>query len=105
MAPLVSLFLHVRRATRAAAPLVCAACLGAGVAIAAATPLAAPYLLVGLALLVVIFVSRARRRARSIEAGVLLDLEIGALAMVGAFGVVLRLDGTLEGRTYPLIYV
>jgi diguanylate cyclase (GGDEF)-like protein len=45
------------------------------------------------------------KRMRRIEASRLLDFQIGALALVGAFGLVVRLDGSLEGRAYPIVFV
>jgi len=99
------MLLHARRAARAAAPLACASALGAVVVLDAAGPLAPGYAVLALVGLTLLFVVRARKRAGAIEASLLLDLEIGALAMVAAFGSVVRLDGSLDGKAYPIVYV
>ena len=105
MTALVLLMLHARRAARAAAPLACTGAIGAVVVLDAQNPLPWPYALAGLMALVLLFVDRSQKRARAIEATVLLDVEVGVLAMVAAFAAVVRLDGSLDGKSYPFVYV
>jgi diguanylate cyclase (GGDEF)-like protein len=105
MAPLVALVLKLRRAGRAAAPLCCAVALAGIVVVDADSPLPLPYAIPSALLLVGLFLSRASERAKAIEGTFLLDLEIGSLLMVAAYAAVARVDGALDGRLYPLVYV
>jgi diguanylate cyclase (GGDEF)-like protein len=105
MTALVLLMLHARRAARAAAPLACSVALASVVVLDAANPLPWPYAAAALAALAALFIERARKRATAIEATVLLDVEVGVLGMVAAFAAVIRLDGSLDGRIYPAVYV
>lgn len=105
MAPLVLLVLQVRRAARASAPLACALALAGLVVLDAQAPLPLPYAISAAAVLAALLALRARRRARAIEGGALADLELGALLTVAAFAASVRLDGSLDGRAYPLVFV
>lgn len=105
MAPLVKLVLTVRRGARAAAPLTCALALGGLVVLDGAGHIPLPYALVTLAALVALLVERARKRARAIDGSPLLDVEVGVPLLIAAYGAVTCLDGSLEGRAYPLVYV
>ncbi len=105
MAPLVVLVLQLRRAARTVAPFLCALALAALVVIDAYDPLPPLYAVPGAFLLGGMLVSRAANRAKAIEGTFKLDLELGALFLVLAYAVVARVDGALDGRMYPLVYV
>src|SRR5262245_27767345 len=105
MAPLVLLVLWVRRAARATAPLACALALAGLVVLDAQTPLPLPYALAAAAFLLALLVARPRRRAQAIEGTLLGDLELGLLLVVAAFGAASHLDGSLDGRAYPAVFV
>jgi two-component system cell cycle response regulator len=105
MAPLVRFVLWSRRAAKVTAPIACAIGLGALVVVDAQSPLPLPYALAAAATLALLLVSRAVQRSRAIDASALADLELGALALVASFAAASRLDGNLDGRTFPLVYV
>jgi len=105
MAPLQVFAMWARRVGRAAAPLACALGLSALVVLHAQSPLPIPYAILGAAILLALLVSRGRRRALSLDGHALLDIELGVLLSVAAFAVVVHLDGSLDGRAYPLVYV
>ena len=105
MAPLVRLVLAFRRAARASAPLGLALALGALVVADATRELPLPYAVAAIAALLILFAARAKKRASAIEDSALLDLEIGLPLILAAYGLVLRLDGSLGGRFFALVYV
>jgi diguanylate cyclase (GGDEF)-like protein len=105
MAPLVVVVLWFRRVARAALPLACASALGALVVVDAQAPLPMAYAVVATAVLAGLLVSRGRRRAVAIDGTFLADLELGALMVVAAMGIASRVDGSLDGRALPLVYV
>jgi two-component system cell cycle response regulator len=105
MTPLVLLVLWMRRAARIVAPFAAALSFGALVVFDAASPLPLPYAAVAAGALALLLGVRARKRALAIEASSLADVELGALLIVAAFGATLRLDGTLDGRSFPIVYV
>jgi len=105
MAPLVRFVLWVRRAARVTAPLACALALGGLVVLDAQSPLPLPYAVASAAGLGALLVARGRRRARAIEGTLLGDLELGALLVVAAEGAAVHLDGSLDGRAFPAVYV
>jgi two-component system cell cycle response regulator len=105
MAPLVEFMLMVRRGARAAAPLTFALALGGVVALDAAGMLDLPYAVAAYGALAVLLLERARRRAVAIDAGALLDTEVGVPLLIAAYGAAMRIDGSLDGRAYPLVYV
>ncbi|MEJ7735303.1 MAG: GAF domain-containing protein, partial [Polyangiaceae bacterium] len=121
MTALVSLFVHLRRAARAVAPLLAALALGGVVLLDASTPLPWPWMAAAGAALALLLVQRAVRRhgqpghrrglaplllaRRTRLAATVLDVEIGLLAVVGAFGAVLHIDGGLDGSAYAAVYV
>jgi diguanylate cyclase (GGDEF)-like protein len=104
MAPLVKLVLSARRAARAAIPLAVTMLLGALVVLDAGAPLATPWALAAAAALAVLLATRVRRRVKAIEGGLLVDLEVGLALVVSAFAVVVRVDGSLDGVAFPLVY-
>jgi diguanylate cyclase (GGDEF)-like protein len=104
MAPLVQLVLSARRAARAAIPLALAFVFGGLVALDAAAPLPAPWAIGAGVLGAALVGTRVRKRIRAIEGGVLVDLELGLALLVAAHAAVVRLDGSLDGPSYPLVY-
>ena len=105
MAPLVLLVLWARRAARVAAPLACALALGGVVVADAQSPLPLPYAIAAGVALGVLLVARGRKRARAIEGTLLCELELGTLVVVAAVGAAERIDGSLDGRSFPAVYV
>ena len=105
MTPLVLLVLWMRRAARIVAPLAAALGFGALVVFDAANPLPLPYSATATAAFALFLGVRARKRSLAIEASSLADVELGVLLVVAAFGAALRLDGSLDGRAFPLVYV
>ncbi len=104
MAPLVKLVLSARRAARAAIPLAIALLLGALVVLDAQAPLAAPWAVAAGVVLFVLLATRIRKRVKAIEGGLLVDLEVGLTLLVAAHAAVIRLDGSLDGASYPVVY-
>lgn len=102
---LVPAALLVRRSLREALPLAGAALFGVLVALDARSPLSPPVAITAALALTLAFAWLVGKRVRRIEASRLLDFQIGALALAGAFGLVVRLDGSLDGRAYPIVYV
>src|SRR5580692_4575002 len=105
MAPLVVLVLWVRRAARLAAPLAGALALGALAILDAASPLPPGYAVASAAGVAALLFARAKRRAQAIEGSVLADLELGVLLVVAAVGAAAHLDGSLDGRFFPAVFV
>lgn len=105
MAMLVLLVLWVRRAARAAAPLACAPAFGALVVLDAQSALPLPAAIAAAVALLALLALRTRRRASAIEASTIADVELGALLIVVALAAAVRLDGSLDGRVYPAVYV
>jgi diguanylate cyclase (GGDEF)-like protein len=105
MPTLVRLLLSVRRGARAALPLACAAGLAALVVADAAEPLPGTAAIAAGVTLAALLAARARRRAKGGGGRALRDLEIGALVVIAAFAVVLRLDGSLDGSAYPIVFL
>lgn len=104
MAPLVKLVLSARRAVRAAIPLALTMVLGGLVALDAASAIPMPWAAGAAALLAGLVLTRVVRRMKAIEGSLLVDLELGLALLVGAHAVVVRLDGSLDGASYPLVY-
>jgi diguanylate cyclase (GGDEF)-like protein len=105
MAPLVLFVLWVRRGAKVAAPLALALALGALVVLDAQSPLPLPYAVAAACGLGAVLIARGKKRAQAIEGTLLADLELGALLVVLATGVAAHLDGSLDGRAYPAVYV
>src|SRR4051812_13336347 len=105
MSPLVLLVLWMRRAARIIAPFAAALAFGALVVLDAASPMPVPYAAAAGVAFAILLAVRARKRSRAIEASSLADVELGALLVVGSFGAALRLDGSLDGRAFPLVYI
>jgi diguanylate cyclase (GGDEF)-like protein len=105
MSPLVLLVLWMRRAARILAPFVAALAFGALVVLDAGSPLPLPYAAAAGIAFALLLAVRARKRSLAIEGSSLADVELGALLVVGSFGAALRLDGSLDGRAFPLVYV
>jgi two-component system cell cycle response regulator len=105
MAMLVLFVLWVRRAARAAAPLAGNVAFGALVVLDAQSLLPPLTAIAAAAGFLVLLALRARKRAAAIEGSTALDLELGALLSILALAAALRLDGSLDGRAYPGVYV
>ncbi len=105
MTPLVRAALTLRRALRGAAVLVAALGLAAAVVLDAVSPWPAMYAVVVGAVLFVILARGVTRLVRGKEPGALVEIELGALAMVGSYWLVLRADRSLGGETYPAVFV
>jgi two-component system, cell cycle response regulator len=105
MTPLVRAALTLRRALRGAAVLAAALGLAAAVVLDAVTPWPVIYAVpIGLVLAVALARGVARL-VRGKDPGLLAELELGALAMVATYWLVLRADGSLAGDTYPAVFV
>jgi len=105
MALLVLSVLWARRAARAAAPLACAVAFGALVVLDVQSPLPPVLASAAATALVALLVIRARRRALAIDGSTLGDIELGALLITVALAAAERVDGSLDGRVYPAVYV
>lgn len=105
MSPLVSATLLLRRAARAALPLALVALGATLVALHAGEPLPPPVTLATGVALAAAFAALLRKRMRAIEASRLLDFQLGALALVFAYGLAIGVDGSLDGSAYPAVYV
>lgn len=105
MAPLVLLVLRARRAARATAPLACALALAGLVVLDAQSPLPLPYAVAGAVAMIGVLAVVARRRVYAIEGTFLGDVELGAMMVVAAFALAVHLDGSLDARAYPAVYV
>src|SRR6185369_5552215 len=86
-------------------PFACAFAFGGLVVLDAQSPLPTPYAVAAAAALAALLGAFARKRALAIESSRLGDLLLGALLVVGAFGAATHLDGSLDGRIYPAVYV
>ncbi len=105
MAPLVRFALALRRVLRGLATLGITLGLAGAVVLDAVDPLGTPQAIaVGLLLLGLLARSIARRLA-SLDASVLSEVELGCIAMVTAFALAVRLDGSLDGDFYPAVFV
>jgi diguanylate cyclase (GGDEF)-like protein len=105
MAPLVLLVLWVRRAARITAPLGCALALAGLVVLDAQSPLPLPYAIAGAVGLAAVLAAFVRKRTQAIEGTLLGDVELSVLLAVTGFALAVHLDGSLDGRTYPAVYV
>src|SRR4051794_6730721 len=105
MAPLVFVALWTRRAARAIAPGACALALAGVVVTDFVAPLPLLYAVPAAAALVALTAARGVRRARAIEGTLRLDLEVGALFVIAAMAAAERVDGSLDGRFFPLVYL
>ncbi|MFT3773634.1 MAG: sensor domain-containing diguanylate cyclase [Minicystis sp.] len=105
MAPLVLFVLWVRRAARVTAPLACALALAGLVVLDAQSPLPLPYAVAGGVGLAAVLAAFVRKRAQAIESTLLGDVELSLMLAVTAAALAVHLDGSLDGRTYPAVYV
>jgi diguanylate cyclase (GGDEF)-like protein len=107
MEPLVRALLATRTFARKGHGLLLALALGAYVVWGgAATADFGPWQAVALGAWGVLLAGRVRRKARATsKAGLLLDVEIGALLAVALEGALVRFDGGLSGRLSPALYV
>jgi diguanylate cyclase (GGDEF)-like protein len=105
MTPLVHIALSVRRAARVTAPLAAALALGALLVLDAGSPLSTPYALAAGVALAAVLAALVRKRAQAIDGTLLGDVELGALLVVASMAAAERLDGSVDGRAYPAVYV
>lgn len=105
MRPLVRAALALRRALLAAATLLLCTSLGAFVVYQAKSPLSLAYVVVAGVLVVALLARRLRTRLRAASPSVLTELEIGALAMIAAYLLVIGADARLDGPAYPVVYL
>lgn len=105
MTSLVRLMLAVRRAARAALPLTFSLGLGTLQVAGAAHLVPEPYPLAALFALLVLFAFQARKRAKAIDAGIQLDVEVGLPLVFSAYALALLIDGKVGGMLAPLIYL
>jgi two-component system, cell cycle response regulator len=105
MDALVSTILFFRRGSRQAWPALVVVLIAMGIVLHAAMPLGS----LGYGLLMTIavagLVASARQRASLVEQSWRLDLLVGCLMTVAAFGVIVHVDRALDGRCYPLVYL
>ncbi|APR83710.1 diguanylate cyclase/phosphodiesterase (GGDEF & EAL domains) with PAS/PAC sensor [Minicystis rosea] len=99
------LVLWVRRAARVTAPIACALALAGLVLLDAQSPLPLTYAIAGGLGLAVVLGAFVRKRAQAIEGTLLGDVELSIMLVVTAFALAVHLDGSLDGRTYPAVYV
>jgi hypothetical protein len=105
MDALVSLFVSLRRSLREALPALGALLLAAVVAIHAAHPLD-ERLFAAFIVLVLAFIGvRAWQRTTATKAAPWREVELGALLAVAGYAAAIHVDGGLDGRFYPLVYV
>ncbi len=105
MTPLVRAALTVRRALRGAAVLAAAFGFAAAVVLDAVSPWPTTYAAVLGGVLAVALARGVAKLVRGKDPGLLAELELGALAMVGSYWLVLRADRSLSGDTYPAVFV
>lgn len=103
MSLLLTLMLWARRAARFAFPIALAASLGALVVLDASGRLPEAWAMGALAVIAVVLAHRLARRMRSAHHSAMTDVEIGALLVALAYGLVVRFDRTLDGRLYPVV--
>lgn len=103
MSPLLTLMLWARRAARFSFPIALAISLGALVVLDASGRLPEVWAIAGLAMIAVVFAHRLARRMRPLHHSAMTDIEIGALLVALAYGLVVRFDRTLDGRLYPVV--
>src|SRR5260370_447307 len=106
MDPLVRALVALRTAGRRAHGLLAAGALGAYVAYGGARADVGPVPLALIVLWALLVAVRLRSKMRdAADAGVLLDVEIGALLAVGLLATLVRFDAGLSGSLAPSIYV
>lgn len=105
MDPWVRRFVLLRRKTRRGFPLFAAASLSALVAVQAAYPFGGLAFGAFASVLLLRVASRAFDRSRAVDHDAWRDAELGVLLVITAFSTVLHLDGSFDGRFYPLVYV
>ncbi|HKQ69842.1 MAG TPA: diguanylate cyclase, partial [Polyangiaceae bacterium] len=95
----------VRRTARRSVALAVAAALGVAVVTDAETPFDLPWLVAFAAVWALLVAARCLARWRTERADSWIDLEIGALLVVGSFGLLARSEGGVSGPFYPIVYV
>ncbi|MBK6514769.1 MAG: GGDEF domain-containing protein [Polyangiaceae bacterium] len=105
MRPLVRAAIAVRRALLGAATLLLCACLAAFVVYDAGHRVPLVYAVLAGGLIAALVARRLKTRLDAIEPAIGTELEIGALAMIGAYLLVVRADASLDGAAYPAVYL
>ncbi len=106
MEPLVRAIVTLRTVARKGHGLLAALALGAYVVLGGATAEFGVAQGAAVGLWALLLVSRVRRKLRETsDAGLLLDLEVGALLAVAVEAALVRFDGGLSGRLSPALYV
>jgi len=105
MRPLVRAALAARRALLGAATLLLSAGLACFVVLDARSALPVAYAVAAGVLVAALIVRRLAGRLRGVTPSVANELEIGALAMVAAYFLVVRADRSLAGDAYPAVYL
>jgi diguanylate cyclase (GGDEF)-like protein len=105
MSPLVRAALAARRGLRGLATLALTAALAFAVVLDAVSPLPVAWAIAVAATIVLVCGRTLVRRMRSIDTTAFVEIELGALAMIGAFFLVVRADRSLDGDAYATVYL
>ncbi len=105
MTPLGRAALTIRRALRGAAVLTAALGLAAVVVLDAISPWPTVYAAVVGVVLAIVLARGLSRLLRGKDPSLIAELELGAVAMVATYWLVLRADRSLTGDTYPAVFV
>jgi diguanylate cyclase (GGDEF)-like protein len=105
MEPLVAVFLSLRRWARRALPLAIALLPSLVVAVHATHRLDDGVFSMFIVALLAAIVVRAVQRSARVDHSTWRDMELGGLLLVASYAVAVHVDGDLEGRFYPLVYV
>jgi hypothetical protein len=105
MTPLVRAALTLRRALRGAAVLTATLGLAGVVVLDAVSPWPTMYAALVGAVLAVVLARGLSRLLGGKDRGIVAELELGAVAMVATYWLVLRADRSLSGDTYPAVFV
>ncbi len=105
MSPLVRISLALRRTLRFGTSLVGALALGAFVVLDAVSPLERLHAALLGVLVTGLLARSVARRLRALDTGYLAEAELGCLAVVAAFFLVVRADRAFGGEAYPAVFV
>ncbi len=103
--PLVPTFVALRRATRRASPLFAVLAAALVVVLLAARPLGGIGFAFEALAIAGMLGARIHRRMGAVDQHARRDTELGVWLVLGAFAVVVHVDGRLGGDHYPLVYV
>ncbi len=105
MSPLVRAALAARRGLRGLATLALAGGLACAVVLDAVTPLSWPWASAVAVAISFVCGRTLLRRTRSIDTTLLTEVELGTLAMIGAFFLAVRADRDLDGDAFAAVYL